>query len=536
LTILNRSASATTEARARGKTVLGRTEPRLWTRPLRDLRDPANTHGYSVIDFALTFLGIRLYEWQKWLLIHALELNPDGTYRFRRVVVMVGRQNGKSTVMIVLALWWLHVDAKLQEQHIDPRDFLVLGVAQSLDVAEGFLAKTTAYMNPEDEQAIPALAKHSRKPVLGTGKHSVSTKSGCMYTVRAANRKAGRGKSASRIIMDEVREQQNWDAWAAISKTMNNTWNPQLWAISNAGDARSVVLMAIREALVKEVETYDEMVAAGIQSLEDWANHHDMTQAIFEWSAPDGCELDDPDAIAQANPALGHGHMTWDVIMSDLNGGEPEHVYRTEVLCQWVTARVMTWLDPVEWSELVDEDSEPAPGSHLFLGLDTSQGKAGMTYLAVAAERLDGNAHVELIAQRAGMLWVVDAVVDAMERWGMESVAIQARGAPASEFIAGLKAKGVEVYEVGGTGLGGSALSIRNRVHEGRLRHRDQPALNVPVSGGTARRVTEQWLWDRIGSPVDIAPIVAVTNALYAMEQANYTQRSAYEEHGLVVV
>ena len=533
--ILKSSAVATT-APARGKVVKGKTTPRLWTKPLRELT-PETSHGFSVIDFALVFLGIRLYEWQKWLLIHALELNEDGTYRFRRVVVLVGRQNGKSTVMIVLALWWLHVDAtlKLKEQGIDPRDFLVLGVAQSLEVAESFLAKVTAYMNPEDDQAVPALAKHSRPPVLGTGKKAVSTKSGCTYTVRAANRKAGRGKSAHRIIMDEVREQQNWDAWAAISKTMNNTFNPQLWAISNAGDSRSVVLMAIREALVKEVESWEEYVEGGIEAAEQWANKHDVTQALFEWSAPEGCELDDPDAIAQANPALGFGPMTWDVIMSDLHGGEPEHVYRTEVLCQWVTARVETWLDAEGWAECSDPDSEPSASSPLFLGLDTSANR-GMTYLAVAGLRDDGLAHVECIAQRAGMLWVVDAVIEVMERWGMESVAIQARGTSASEFVKALRAKDVAVYEVGGSDLGASAGEIKDRVKARTVRHRDQPVLNVPVSGGVARRLTEQWLWDRIGSPVDIAPIVAVTNALYAMEQANYTPRSAYENHGLMVV
>jgi phage terminase large subunit-like protein len=38
-------------------------------------------------------------------LIHALELLPDGTFRFRTVVLLVARQNGKSTLMQVLTLW-----------------------------------------------------------------------------------------------------------------------------------------------------------------------------------------------------------------------------------------------------------------------------------------------------------------------------------------------------------------------------------------------------------------------------------------------
>jgi phage terminase large subunit-like protein len=57
-----------------------------------------------VIEFARLFLGLELRPWQKWLLIHALELTPDGRYRFRKVVIIVGRQNGKTKLIEVLAL------------------------------------------------------------------------------------------------------------------------------------------------------------------------------------------------------------------------------------------------------------------------------------------------------------------------------------------------------------------------------------------------------------------------------------------------
>ena len=49
----------------------GRTEPRLWTKPLRELT-PATSLGFEVIDYARQILHIELYPWQQWLLIHAL--------------------------------------------------------------------------------------------------------------------------------------------------------------------------------------------------------------------------------------------------------------------------------------------------------------------------------------------------------------------------------------------------------------------------------------------------------------------------------
>src|SRR5262245_1903413 len=74
--------------------LLGRTEPRLFTPPLRPL-NRKTSRGFEVIDFA-KMIGEPLLPWQEWAVIHALELNPDGTYRFRTVLILVARQNGKS--------------------------------------------------------------------------------------------------------------------------------------------------------------------------------------------------------------------------------------------------------------------------------------------------------------------------------------------------------------------------------------------------------------------------------------------------------
>ena len=82
----------------------GSEKPRIFTPPLRRLTR-STSKGFECIEFAEDILEIKLLPWQKWLLIHALELNPDGSFRFRTVVLLVARQNGKSTLMLVLALY-----------------------------------------------------------------------------------------------------------------------------------------------------------------------------------------------------------------------------------------------------------------------------------------------------------------------------------------------------------------------------------------------------------------------------------------------
>ena len=60
----------------------GVTLPRIFTPPLRPLtRETSN--GFAVIAFAEIMLHVHLYPWQQWLLVHALELLEDGSYRFR---------------------------------------------------------------------------------------------------------------------------------------------------------------------------------------------------------------------------------------------------------------------------------------------------------------------------------------------------------------------------------------------------------------------------------------------------------------------
>lgn len=500
----------------------GREEPRLWTKPLRELT-PETSHGFHVIEFALLFLGIDLYPWQKWLLIHALELNEDGTYRFRRVIVLVGRQNGKTLLLTVLTLWWLFVDSDSFPEHAPADGFLVLGTAQNLDIAEEAWEAAVAFCDPEEgkdgsevQVARPVLQRASRVPVRKNGQKALRLRSGAEYQVRAANRKGGRGKSATRIVMDELREQTTWDAWAAVAKTMQAKFNPQLWGISNAGDLKSIVLAHVRDGLLAACADWDKYVEDGLRDVEWWANAHDPASALFEWSAPEGCPVDDVDGILQANPSIGWSPMSLVDLLASARS-EPEALFRTESLCQWVTARVEPYIDPKLWAGLVDEESEIDFSRPVALAADTSHDRQ-WSYLAVAGYRSDGLAHVEVIAARAGMMWLPAAAAWICEQWGVPAVALQGRGCAAAEFKDPLEALGVEVLEIVGTGLGQVAGKLRDRVDAGTVRHLGQEPLRLSIEGTVAKQLGEVMVLDRSGSAVDASPEVAIAEALWALD------------------
>lgn len=510
----------------------GRETPRLWTKPLRELT-PETSLGFEVIEFAELILRVYLYPWQKWLLIHALELNEDGSYRFRRVIVLVARQNGKSLLAAVLAAWWLFVDSDRHPDRIPPVKFRILGTAQNLDTARDVWLTVRSWCDPdvdpeEDVTVRPALQRVVRKAYDVNGKEEIVLKSGIKYLIRAASRKSGRGKSSPRVLMDELREQLDWSAWDSISQTTKAMFSPQLWGFSNAGDARSVVLNHQRSVALPLIEDWDTYVESGLETVEQFANGRDMTLGWFEWSALDDCPLDDIDGILQANPSIGHGEITLESVLADAKG-MPEASFRTEVLCQWVTALSIPFMDGEEWAKqsdgpyvdehgvLADSGSSVAADSEMCLAVDTA-GNRRKSYVGVAGWRDDGTAHVELIAQRAGMLWVVDYLKRVREATGCNRVAVQTRGCPASDFVEPLKVAGFEIVEVSGTVLLNAAGRFKDRVRDGLVFHRDQPPLNMAMANGTTKDLSGMPVWDRFNSPVDVAPAVVVTNALYGLE------------------
>lgn len=515
---------------------------------------PETSHGFSVIAFALDVLGIDLYPWQKWLLIHALELNEDGTYRFRKIFVIVGRQNGKTTLLSVLTLWWLFMDAESFPEHLPAHEFLILGTAQNLDLAEEAWDAALKRCDPDPDEddevfVVEELAAEARRPVKTNGKKSLRLKNNAKYEPRAASRMGGRGKSAARVLMDEMREQQTWDVWGSVSKTKNAIFNSQLWGISSAGDIKSVVLRALRDGAIKTIKAYEQYVETGLQDLEEFANTHDIATALFEWSAPEDAALLDIDGILQANPSAGHKPMFFESIWSDLLGDEDEATKRTEILGQWVTSLIEPYLAGEGWvacsdapevderGVLVYEGSCIPVDARKVLGVDVS-GDRKMTYIGVAGLRDDELAHVEVIAQRPGMMWVVDYLVKVREKTGINEVALQGRGCAAAEFIKPLKKAGFVVHEIVGTSMLNAAGTLHDAVRDKTVRQRSQPTLDMAVANGTTKNLNGMPIWDRDKAPVDVAPVIAVTMALYALLtiEGEEPPESAYEDHDLLVV
>lgn len=500
---------------------LGCETPRIFTPPLRELT-PATSLGFECLAFADQVLGIELLPWQRWLLIHALELMPDGTFRFRKIVLLVGRQNGKSTLLQVLTLWRLYMD----------HSSLVIGTAQNLDIAE------EVWQGAVDlAEEIPELAVEIQQVLKVNGKKHLKLKTGERYKVAAASRRGGRGLGgAELVLLDELREHQSWDSWAAVTKTTNAKVRAQIWGVSNAGDAASIVLRYLRKMAHKALGDPDGLGDRDSEIepdvlVDDDEDDDETSLGIFEWSAKPGCAITDRDGWAQSNPALGH-LISERVIAGDAKT-DPEWVFRTEVLCQWPEGTLEGPFPTGAWNGSADLESVPE-SDDVVLGVDVSWDRS-TSHVGLAGWREDDLVHIEIIASRTGTDWVIPWLTADERSAAVKGapVVVQANGAPASSLIPKMLDAGIEVIEWKGADLGRATGAFYDRVRaavpadedddeppaaEEGLRHRSQPVLNTAAATAVTRPVGDAWVWDRKKSPSDIAPLIAVTGALFGLD------------------
>src|SRR5260370_20306969 len=137
---------------------------------------------------------------------------------------MAARQNGKSHLKRIIALWRMYVAGARR----------LLGVAQ--DVA---LARDQRSMGQATTHDCPDLEAEWGK-VRNVNGDEMFWAAGGRYAIKAFNRRAGRGGSNDEDTVDELREAQDWKGWAAVSKTTMARPDGQVCAMSNTADAEPV--------------------------------------------------------------------------------------------------------------------------------------------------------------------------------------------------------------------------------------------------------------------------------------------------------
>lgn len=506
--------------------MLGKTEARLFTPPLREL-NASTSLGYIAIEYAKTVLKKQLYPWQEWALIHILEIVGDLAtswhFRFRTVLFLVSRQNGKTVLSEVIASFFLNV---LQVE-------CVFGTSLSLDKAEEVWEAVIA-----DQEENAELSKEIERVSRTNGNKKIVLTGGRSYKVGAPTRRAGRGDSNDLVMLDEIREHRDFETWSAASGSTVAKPNALMICFSNAGDPDSVVLRQIRNTCLGLDANFGGEVDGS-------------STGLFEWSAPDGAATDDWDSLAQANPALGYGLLTERALMS-LRETMPENKFRSECMCQQVETILPQPFPDGSWENCLDVMSSIAPESDLYFGIDLSNDRR-WTSIGVCGRREDGDWHIEVVARAVGTEWAIDWFRARAMR-GKMRLAFQGRGAPVTGLAEQIcTIDGVERMAIEGNDLSngwgrfwdGIAASDPALKRGGaKIYHLQQPVMDTPAKTMQVRQMGGGVeLPDRRNSPDDIAPLFACIMAFAAATRVGnvespkiYESSYARKGHGLVFV
>lgn len=475
--------------RAAGPRVVGHVEPRIWTPPLRKL-DRRTSYGYDAAEFAAEVLGRPPDPWQRWLMIHAGELLPDGRPRFRTVLVLVARQNGKTEVPVMLSSYWMFV------QQVP----LILGTSSKLDYAKESWRKHVRLAGAcEDPQV--AGQRHRRWTRATNGEQESWTGPAdapiSRYKIAAANADGGRSLTIHRLVLDEIRQHQTYEAWDAAVPACNAVPDAQIWCLSNAGSDASIVLNDLRASALEFIQT----------------GRGDDRLGLFEWSAPEGSDPEDVEALRWANPNLGH-RIDVSALLSQARravarGGASLAGFKIENMCMTVPT-LDPAIEPVAWARSSDPGDLSAVRGKVSLCLDVAPDGQHVT-LAAAGVLPDDRIRIEVVEA-----WVGLGATDRARR-ALPALVTRIKprqfgwlpNGPAAELAADLADRrkagkmgwpppGVTVVEIR-SDVPAVCMGLAGLVAGGRIAHSDDPLLNAHVGAAEKLAQGDVWVFSRRG-------------------------------------
>jgi hypothetical protein len=445
--------------------------------------------GQEMIDFA-SELGINLMEWQRFVCIHGHKIRADGRWAHSELGLIMARQQGKSTLMMLRILTGMFVWG----------EGLQLASAHRLTTSLETFRQIVGLIETN-----PKLEKEVKKIRWQHGAEEIELFGNRRFVVKAANN-AARGLSKPETIhLDELREYKDEDAWSSMRYSMMAAKNPQVWIYSSAGDQHSVILNKLRERALASATTNDPI---------GW----------FEWSAEPDAPILLPSgemnwsAFAQANPSLGIT-IHPDNLKAVIN--DPPDIVRTEVLAQWVDT-INSAIDAQKWA-MCQIDAIPLdPEQPTWLGLDLSPDRKFGAL--VAAQRLSGERfYIQLLHTWSNDyslndLAVANDIAPYVRKYNTQTVAYSKR---TSQAVASrLASAGIQTTDMDGGIYAESCDRWLGAINSHRLQHSGQEELTQQTLSAAKLPFGDgSWIIGRRASRVAVCASVASALVTYFATQ-----------------
>jgi phage terminase large subunit-like protein len=460
--------------------------PARWTKPLSENFETDADRLLQVIDLAYRDMdnpdGIKLDEWQVWLLRHLLErypadhLNPDlaGRLRYRSCVVSVPRQSGKSLIGAILGLWGVAM-----------RNGQTLSLASNTEQAMVIYSRVlqTIMGNPE-------LKEMFKKTTERRG--IVSADGLSRYDVRPAKESSLQGLRVDTVLADELHIWKK-GMWTAVIQGTAASPDGIVLALSTAGDASSETLIDLYKQGERSVN--------GDPALERFG--------FFCWEAPEGSDVDG-DAILASNPAVECGRIPLERVLGDL-ATIPEHEARRYRLNQFISGVSESWLPMPVFYANAGHGIGDLTGSVLSLSVN-----AKLDFGTIAAAKKNGDKiETELVASLVNPSEnrLYDLLTTLYKKHGCSAIVIDGNSMPSLQKR--LKNASYPLWQLWSKEVAAACSTTFALFQQNKIEHNNDPLLIAQTPRGVARYVGENWYLSRKASLGDIDSVLATINAVY---------------------
>jgi phage terminase large subunit-like protein len=235
-----------------------------------------------------------------------------------------------------------------------------------------------------------------------------------------------------------------------------------------------------------------------------------------EFSADCNADLNDRAQWSKANPSYPKRTSAQAIErMKNLLGADS---FRREGLGIWDSVAVRSAIDSEQWKHSIT--ARPETTGLIGYAIDMPPDRSSLA-IGGCIKHKDGTAHIELKAfestKSKGTAWAVDWIAD---RWPNTAAVVIDSQSPAMVLLPDLKARHVKVITTGAQDMGQACGRFLDMLRDGRLTHLEagkQPALDLAVANATTRKIGSSGAvgWNKLGSDIDISPLVAITLALY---------------------
>ncbi|MGY4098054.1 hypothetical protein ACW2Q0_00575 [Nocardia sp. R16R-3T] len=420
---------------------------------------------------------IRAMPWQSWSLEQILAKNPDGTWTHPECCLIIPRQAGKSTVLILRVLYGLF---KLGEK--------IIFSAHQWETAKALWKRTWAII-----KTTPWMAKRVESKTCSQGRGTIVLASGAevVFTTRSAH--AGRGLDEIDLeIYDEAYDLTEADM-AALSPTKMAASDPQTIYTSSAVN--------------QDQHTNGNVLAAVRRRGRDGAE----TGLFFaEWMTATG-DRAAPETWRLANPSYGviatekklaaefrkfstpAGRKSFDVEYLG-RGDWPEDPEDAPAV-----------IDPEVWSDMTN--TAPSLRGQIAMALDRTPDR-NCWIVAAAQATTDGRTHLEIgYYQAATHDEVVAYLLAVIAAWDPCALVID-RKSLAFAIVPKLIAAGIEPEVTGTPQMAAACGGFYDDAVASLLSHTGQKILTDSVEIAEKHELPGgDWVWNHRASPLRAASL-----------------------------